>query len=145
MLNGFKEFALRGNVIDLAVGIIVGAAFTAIVNSLVEDIIMPPIGVLLGGVDFSDYYLQLTMRDQDFPSLQAARGAGAAVVAFGSFVTAVIKFLIVAFAVFLLVRQLNNLKRIIELDVAMKPAPAPPDIALLSEIRDLLKERRLPT
>jgi large conductance mechanosensitive channel len=100
MLKEFKEFALRGNVLDLAVGIIIGAAFTAIVNSLVEDVLMPPIGVILGGVDFSDWYLQLTLRDREFPSLQAARQAGAAVIAFGAFLNAVIKFLIVAFAVF---------------------------------------------
>ena len=85
MLKEFKEFALKGNVLDLAVGIIIGTAFTAIVTSLVDDILMPPLGVLLGGVDFSGYYLQLTDRAHDYPSLQAARTAGAAVVAFGSF------------------------------------------------------------
>lgn len=143
MLTEFKEFALRGNVLDLAVGIIIGAAFTSIVNSLVEDIIMPPIGVLLGGVDFSDYYLQLTLRDQAFASLQAARSAGAAVIAFGAFVNAITKFLIVGFAVFLLVRQFNHLKRMIDRDVAAKPEPVPlpPDVAVLTEIRDILKAR----
>ena len=96
MLKEFKEFALKGNVLDLAVGIIIGAAFTVIVSSLVEDVIMPPIGVLLGGVDFSDWYLQLTNRDQTYPSLQAARAAGAAVIAFGAFLNATIRNLITA-------------------------------------------------
>ena len=145
MLKEFKEFALKGNVLDLAVGIIIGAAFTAIVTSLVDDVIMPPIGVLLGGVDFSDYYLQLTDRDRDYPSLQAARGAGAAVIAFGSFVNAVIKFVIVAFAVFLLVRQVNNLRRLVERGEAAAPPPPPaPELAVLEEIRDLLRSRTGP-
>lgn len=140
MLKEFKEFALKGNVLDLAVGIIIGAAFTAIVTSLVDDVIMPPIGVLLGGVDFSDYYLQLTNRDHSYPSLQAARGAGAAVIAFGSFVNAVIKFVIVAFAVFLLVRQVNNLRRLVERGEAAAPPPPPAaELVVLEEIRDLLK------
>lgn len=144
MLQEFKEFALKGNALDMAVGIIIGAAFTAIVTSLVEDVIMPPIGVILGGVDFSDYFLQLTKRDTLYPTLQAAREAGAAVLAFGSFVNAVIKFLIVAFAVFMLVKQFNNLKRMLEKQEAQKPAApaAPPaDVLLLTEIRDLLKAR----
>jgi large conductance mechanosensitive channel len=142
MLNEFKEFALKGNVLDLAVGIIIGAAFTAIVTSLVEDVIMPPIGVLLGGVDFSDWYLQLTNRDQTYPSLQAARAAGAAVIAFGAFLNAVIKFLIVAFAVFLLVKQVNNLRRLIDRKEAEAP-PAPPseEVVVLGEIRDLLRRQ----
>jgi large conductance mechanosensitive channel len=141
MLNEFKEFALKGNVLDLAVGIIIGAAFTAIVNSLVEDLIMPPVGVLLGGVDFSDWYLQLTNRDQTYPSLLAARGAGAAVIAFGSFVNAVIKFVIVAFAVFLLVKQVNNLRRLVDRREADAPPPPPSqEVVLLGEIRDLLRK-----
>jgi large conductance mechanosensitive channel len=142
MLNEFKEFALKGNVLDMAVGIIVGAAFTAIVSSLVEDVIMPPIGVILGGIDFSDYFLQLTKRDTLYGTVQAARDNGAAVLAFGSFVNAVIKFLIVAFAVFLLIKQFNNLKRMLEKEDAKKPAaaPTPPaDVVLLTEIRDLLR------
>ena len=140
MLKEFKEFALKGNVLDLAVGIIIGAAFTAIVTSLVEDVIMPPIGVLLGGVDFSDWYLQLTNRDQTYPSLQAARAGGAAVIAFGAFLNAVIKFVIVAFAVFLLVKQVNNLRRLIDRKEAEAPPPPPSaEIVLLGEIRDLLR------
>lgn len=144
MLREFKEFALKGNVLDMAVGIIIGAAFTAIVTSLVEDVIMPPIGVILGGIDFSDYFLQLTKRDTLYATVQAARDNGAAVLAFGSFVNAVIKFLIVAFAVFMLIKQFNNLRRMLEKQEAQKPAaPAAPaaDIVLLTEIRDLLKAR----
>jgi|DewCreStandDraft_4_1066084.scaffolds.fasta_scaffold00035_55 large conductance mechanosensitive channel len=144
MLREFQEFALEGNVLDMAVGIVIGAAFTGIVTSLVEDVIMPPIGVILGGIDFSDYFLQLTKRDTLYPTVQAARDDGAAVLAFGSFVNAVVKFLVVAFAVFLLVRRVNRLRRRLEEREAEKPAAptAPPaDILLLREIRDLLKAR----
>jgi large conductance mechanosensitive channel len=143
MLKEFKDFALKGNVLDLAVGIIIGAAFTAIVTSLVDDVIMPPLGVLLGGVDFSDKYIQLTMRDQLFPSIAAARAGGASVLAFGSFINAIIKFVIVAFALFLVIKQFNNLKRMIEKQEAIPQtdAPVPADVALLTEIRDLLAKR----
>ena len=146
MLKEFREFALKGNVIDLAVGIIIGAAFTAIVTSLVDDVIMPPVGVVLGGVDFSDKYIMLTMRDQLFPSLAAARQAGASVLAYGSFINAVIKFLIVAFALFIVIKQFNNLKRLIERQEAgAAPAdtPLPADVVLLTEIRDVLRQRPL--
>ena len=139
MLKEFRDFALKGNVLDLAVGIIIGAAFTAIVTSLVEDVIMPPIGVLLGGVDFSDYYLQLTLRDRTYPSLQAARAAGAAVIAFGSFLNAVVKFLIVAFAVFLLVKQVNRLRRLAIGDESATPPAPSAELVVLTEIRDLLR------
>ncbi len=143
MLKEFKDFALKGNVLDLAVGIIIGAAFTAIVTSLVDDVIMPPLGVILGGVDFSDKYIQLTMRDQTFPSLAAARAAGAAVIAFGSFINAIIKFVIVAFALFMVIKQFNNLKKLIEKQEAVNEtaAPLPADVVLLTEIRDLLAKR----
>ena len=147
MLQEFKEFALKGNVVDLAVGIIIGAAFTVIVTSLVDDILMPPIGVLLGGIDFSDKYIQLTGRDQIFASLQAARDGGAAVIAYGNFINAVIKFVIVAFALFMVIKQMNNLKRMTERKVEDAPsAPEiPADIALLTEIRDALKSGGRPT
>ncbi len=143
MLKEFKDFALKGNVLDMAVGIIIGAAFTSIVTSLVDDVIMPPLGVILGGVDFSDKYIQLTLRDQTFPSLAAARAAGAAVIAFGSFINAIIKFVIVAFALFMVIKQFNNLKKLIEKQEAVKEtaAPVPADVALLAEIRDLLARR----
>lgn len=144
MLKEFREFALRGNVLDMAVGIIIGASFTTIVNSLVNDVIMPPLGVILGGIDFSDYYVQLTMRETVFPSLAAAREGGAAAIAYGSFVNAVIQFVIVAFALFLIIKQMNNLKRLAERERERKaiepPLPAQ-DVVLLGEIRDLLKAR----
>jgi large conductance mechanosensitive channel len=114
MFKEFKEFAMRGNVLDMAVGIIIGAAFGRIVSSMVDDILMPPIGKLLGGVDFSNFFVSLN--GETYPSLAAAKAAGAATINYGVFVNAVINFLIVAFAIFLLVRQVNRLQ---------KPAPAP--------------------
>jgi large conductance mechanosensitive channel len=109
MFKEFKEFAMRGNVLDMAVGIIIGAAFGRIVTSFVEDVLMPPIGLLLGKVDFSNLFLSLT--GQSFDSLAAAKAAGAATLNYGLFFNHVINFLIVAFAVFLLIRQVNRLKR----------------------------------
>jgi large conductance mechanosensitive channel len=116
MLKEFKEFAMRGNVLDMAVGIIIGAAFGAIVTSFVADILMPPVGRLLGHVDFSNLFINLT--ETHYPTIAAAKAAGAATLNYGIFLNTVINFLIVAFAVFLLVRQVNRL--------APKPAPAPP-------------------
>lgn len=137
MLQEFKAFIARGSVIDLAVGIIMGAAFTAIVNSLVADIIMPPIGLLLGGIDFSSFYVDLS--GKGYENLDAARTAGAPVLAYGIFINAIIKFLIVAWAVFLLVKQVNRFYR----KPGESPAPTPPNNqeVLLAEIRDLLKQR----
>jgi large conductance mechanosensitive channel len=113
MFKEFKEFAMRGNVVDMAVGIIIGGAFGTIVKSLVSDIIMPPIGMLLGGVDFSNFFL--TLKDGaaagPYPSLKAAQDAGAVLVSYGVFLNAVISFLIVAFAVFLLIKGINQLQR----------------------------------
>ena len=119
MLKEFKEFAMRGNVIDMAVGIIIGAAFGAIVKSLVADVIMPPIGLLLGGVDFSNLFVNLG--DGDYASLAEAQEAGAATINIGVFVNQVLSFVIVAFAVFLLIRAINNLKKKEE----EAPAPEP--------------------
>lgn len=136
MLKEFKEFISRGNVIDLAVGIIIGAAFTAIVNSLVNDIIMPPIGLILGGIDFSNFYINLS--GESYDSLTAAQEAGAATINYGLFVNAVIKFLIVAFAVFILVKQVNRFRRKQEDAPAPPPEPSRSEV-LLAEIRDLLK------
>ena len=113
MLKDFKEFIARGNVVDMAVGIIVGAAFGGIVTSLVNDVVMPPIGVVLGGADFSNLFVSLDW--QKYPSLAAAKAAGAPTIAYGAFVNTVINFLIVTFAIFMLVRAVNRLKR---------PAPA---------------------
>jgi large conductance mechanosensitive channel len=114
MLKEFKEFAMRGNVLDLAIGVIIGAAFGLVVASLVNDILMPPIGLLMGGMDFKDLFIALD--NQSYPSLDAAKKAGAPVIAYGNFLNTIVNFLIVAFAIFLLVKQVNRLK---------KPAPAP--------------------
>jgi large conductance mechanosensitive channel len=134
----FKEFALRGNVVDLAVGLIIGAAFGAIVNSLVADVIMPPLGLVIGQVDFSDLFINLS--GQDFPSLAAAREAGAPVIAYGAFVNAVINFVIVALAIFIVVKGMNRLRR--KQEQAPEQVPPPPrQEVLLEEIRDILKAR----
>jgi large conductance mechanosensitive channel len=135
MLKEFREFAMRGNVIDLAVGVVIGAAFGRIVNSFVSDVLMPVIGLLLGRVDFGGLFLSLS--GQDFASLAEARAAKAPVLAYGSFVQAVVDFVIIAFAIFLLVKQVNRFRKAEE-----PPPPAtPPEQVLLAEIRDLLKAR----
>ncbi|MDE3079140.1 MAG: large conductance mechanosensitive channel protein MscL [Paracoccaceae bacterium] len=143
MLKEFRDFISRGNVMDMAVGIIVGAAFTAIVTSLVKDLINPIIGLFLGGMDFSSLYVVLSGKVPEGASLKDALGTGAAVFAYGSFLSAVINFLIIAFVVFLLVKSVNAVK-----DAASKkaePAPeapkGPSQEDLLAEIRDLLKAR----
>src|SRR5580704_2654470 len=135
MWREFREFAVHGNVVDLAVGLILGVAFTTIVNSLVNDVIMPPIGLLLGGIDFSDFFI--TIKGGSYPTVAAAKAAGAVTINYGLFINAMIKFVIVAFAVFLLIKQINRLK----LDLG--PAAAGPSKTeqLLAEIRDLLKEK----
>lgn len=139
MLQEFKDFIARGNVIDLAVGVIVGAAFTAIVNSLVSDVIMPPIGVILGGLDFSNYFV--TLSKGSFATLAEAQKAGAATLNYGLFFNAVIRFLIVSWAVFILVKQVNRFHRREAAKVEAAPPPPPRQEALLAEIRDLLKRR----
>jgi large conductance mechanosensitive channel len=138
MFEEFKKFAMRGNVMDLAVGVIIGASFTGIVNSLVKDIIMPPVGLALGGVDFSNFFVVLK-GDRAVDTLAAATAAKDVTLNYGLFVNAIINFLIVAFVLFLLIRQMNKL-------VAPKPADevAPPpseEILLLREIRDGLRAR----
>jgi large conductance mechanosensitive channel len=139
MLEEFKKFAMRGNVIDLAVGIIIGAAFTAIVNSLVNDLLMPPLGLLIGGIDFSDFFI--TLKGQGgYQTLDQAKNAGAVTLNYGLFINSIIKFLIVAFAVFILVKQINRLQRA-EAEKPAPPAPPPPEVTLLAEIRDLLRAR----
>lgn len=136
MLKEFRQFIARGNVVDLAVGIIIGAAFTAIVNSLVNDIIMPPVGMLVGGIDFSDLYLNLS--GGDYASLKAAKDAGAATINYGQFINVVIHFLIVSFAVFILVKQVNRFRHSTEEEAKAEPARSE---VLLEEIRDLLKNK----
>jgi large conductance mechanosensitive channel len=138
MLKEFKEFAVRGNVVDMAVGIIIGAAFGKIVESLVKDVIMPPIGLLLGKVDFSNLFLVLREGTAAGPYLtvEIAHQAGAVTFNYGLFINTLISFLIVAFAVFLLIRTLNRLK----LQEEKKPAATPEEIVLLRDIRDALKK-----
>lgn len=141
MLKEFKTFIARGNVIDLAVGVVVGAAFTAIVNSLVSDVINPVIGMLIGGIDFSNYYFDLSFGG--YESLDAAKKAGAPLIMYGLFINAVIKFLIVAFVVFMLVKQINRLKAGMMHDAKDGPPPPPPeDIQLLRDIRDALVDKK---
>jgi large conductance mechanosensitive channel len=137
-MQEFKEFALRGNVVDLAVGLIIGAAFGAIVNSLVADVIMPPLGLVIGQVDFSDLFINLS--GQDYPSLAAARAAGAPVIAYGAFINALINFVIVALAIFIVVKGMNRLRRKQEQTPEELPVP-PRQEVLLEEIRDILKAR----
>ena len=133
MFDDFKKFALRGNVVDLAVGVIVGAAFTSIVTSLVKDVITPPIGWITGGINFSNFFFVL--KGSQFATLAEAEKAGAITINYGLFLNAAINFLIVAFVLFLVVHQINKLS-------PKTPAPATPeDIVLLREIRDLLKGR----
>ena len=135
MLEEFKKFAMRGNVVDLAVGVIIGAAFGAIVNSLVSDLIMPILGAVTGGLDFSNYFVKLSSK-VTADSLTEAKKQGA-VLAYGAFLTIVLNFLIVAWALFLAIKAINRLKK-------EEPAPPPagpsPEVVLLTEIRDLLKK-----
>ncbi len=138
MLKEFKEFALRGNMVDLAIGIVIGAAFTGLVNSVVADVITPIIAALTGGIDFSNLYVQLTGTAVE-NNLEAARQAGATL-AYGNFLTLVINFLIVAFFLFLVVKMMNRLRRQEPAQPDTPPAVAP-EIALLQEIRDILATR----
>jgi large conductance mechanosensitive channel len=142
MLKEFKEFISKGNVMDLAVGVIIGGAFGLIVSSLVDDIIMPIVGAIFGGLDFSNYFLALSS-SVTADSLEEARKQGA-VFAYGNFLTVLINFLILAWIIFIMVKAVNNLRRSMEADKAQTPEapPTPPaDVALLTEIRDLLAKR----
>lgn len=142
MFNEFKQFAMRGNVVDLAIGVIIGGAFGAIVTSFVGDIMMPVIGLLTGGVDFSNMYVLLREGPQAGPyaSLDAARKAGAVAVAYGALINTIVNFLIVAAALFVVVKGMNAAKKQEAAAPAMTP-PTPPDVVLLREIRDLLARR----
>jgi len=137
MLKEFREFAMKGNVVDLAVGVIIGAAFGAIVTSLVGDVIMPLIGAVTGGLDFSNYFTPLS-KAVTATSLADAKKQGA-VLAWGSFLTLTINFIIIAFVLFLVIRAINTLKRKEEAAPAAPPKPTP-EVELLTEIRDLLKK-----
>ncbi len=136
MIKEFKEFILRGNAMDMAVGIIMGAAFGSMVGSLVEDVIMPPIGWLMGGVDFASIFFSLT--GEEYPNLQAAKDAGAPVIGVGAFINALLNLVVVGFAVFMLVKAVNKMNRAKEEEPAPEAPPA--DVQLLTEIRDLLKK-----
>jgi large conductance mechanosensitive channel len=142
LVKEFKEFAMKGNVVDLAVGVIIGAAFGKIVTSVVNDILMPPFGKLMGGVNFGDLFISLdAAKTQGITSLAKAKESGAAVIAYGSFINTVIDFMIVAFCIFMVIKVMNSLKK--------KPANAAPSAPpeptkeekLLTEIRDVLKAR----
>ena len=135
MWNEFKQFALRGNAVDLAIGIIIGAAFGTIVASLVADIIMPPLSVVTGKVDFTNWFL--TLSGGSYATLKAAKDAGAITVNYGLFINTIINFAVVAFAIFLIIKQVNRLKR------TTPPPPGPParQEVLLEEIRDLLARK----
>jgi large conductance mechanosensitive channel len=139
MLQEFKKFAMRGNVVDLAIGVIIGAAFGKIVESVVNDLIMPIIGRIFGGLDFTNYFLGLTPAASQAPTYDAAKKAGAAL-GYGTFITVSVNFIIVAFVLFLVVRGMN---RMLKKEAATPPPPAPPskEAVLLGEIRDLLKAR----
>ncbi len=143
MLKEFKEFAIKGNMLDMAVGIIIGAAFGTIVTSLVNDVLMPPIGLALGGLDFSQLFLVLKdgTPAPPYATIATAQEAGAVTLNWGQFINHVISFLIVAFAVFMVVKSFNDLKR--QEEAAPPPAPPEPSAeeTLLGEIRDLLKTR----
>jgi len=136
IIEEFKKFAMRGNVIDMAVGIIIGAAFGKIVTSFVNDIIMPPIGKLIGNVDMTDLFINLSAGD--YKSLAEAKQAGAATVNYGAFLNTVLDFLIVAFAIFMVIRTMNRMKKKQEATPAEPPKPSP-EALLLTEIRDTLK------
>jgi large conductance mechanosensitive channel len=138
VLQEFKEFALRGNVVDMAVGIIIGAAFSTIVQSLVNDVIMPPIGLITGGMDFSDLFINLS--GGDYQSLAQAREAGAATINVGIFINSVISFAIVAFVLFMVIKGMNQLRRKQEEEPATEPPPSR-EVQLLEQIRDALVKR----
>lgn len=138
MLAEFKDFAMRGNVVDMAVGIVIGGAFGKIVASFVSDVLMPPIGMLMGGVDFTSLYINLT--DKEYASLAAAKEAGAATINYGSFINVVLDFLIVAFAIFMVIKAMNSAKKTEETEPEAPPEPSKEE-TLLTEIRDALRSR----
>jgi len=137
MMQEFKEFAMRGNVVDLAVGVVIGGAFGKIVDSLVKDIIMPIVGAMMGGADFKSLYINLG--STAYETLELAEKAGAPLIKYGAFINSMVDFLIIAFAIFMAVKVINKMKRTEEAAPAA-PAPTPEDVVLLREIRDALKK-----
>ena len=135
-IEEFKQFAMRGNVIDLAVGVVIGGAFGKIVDSLVKDVVMPPIGALMGGVDFKHLYINLS--STPYETMEAAEKAGAPLIKYGAFINSMVDFLIIAFAIFMAVKAINKLQRKEEAPAELPPTPE--DIVLLREIRDSLKK-----
>jgi large conductance mechanosensitive channel len=142
IVSEFKEFAIKGNVVDLAVGVIIGAAFGKIVDSIVKDLIMPLVGRVIGGLDFSNYFIRLAEVPKDYAgpmTYEALTKAGVPLFAYGNFLTVALNFLILAFIIFMMVKQINRLKR--EAPAAPAPEPVEPeDVKLLREIRDALKK-----
>lgn len=138
LLKEFKSFAMRGNVVDMAVGIIIGGAFGKIITSVVNDLIMPPIGLLLGNVNFTDLFLALD--GNSYESLVKAKEMGAPVLAYGAFIQTTVDFLIVAFAIFMLIKGMSKMKKAEEAQPALEPQPSKEEL-LLTEIRDLLKNK----
>jgi len=140
MLGEFREFAVKGNVIDLAVGVIIGGAFGKIVDSLVGDIIMPLIGSIFGALDFSNLFIVLGKNPNNLVALAELKKAGIPVFAYGSFITVAVNFVILAFVIFLMIKQINRLKKDEKVAVPEAPPPVPEDVLLLREIRDALKK-----
>jgi large conductance mechanosensitive channel len=141
--SDFKEFAIKGNVVDLAVGVIIGGAFGKIVDSVVKDLIMPVVGRIFGGLDFSNYFVALSDPPANFPgpmTLEALTKAGVPVFAYGNFITVAVNFLILAFIIFMMIRQINRLKREAPAPAAEPPA-TPEDVLLLRQIRDALARK----
>lgn len=142
MMQEFKKFALKGNVVDLAVGVIIGGAFGNIVTSLVKDVIMPVVGKVTGGLDFANYYLPLNGQGSDLTLVEAQKQG--AVLAYGNFLTILVNFIILAFIIFMMVRMINKARDLTEkkeAEAPKEPAPTPEDIQLLREIRDSLKKQ----
>ncbi len=138
MMQEFKEFAVKGNVVDMGVGIVIGAAFTSIVNSLVADIINPIIGVITGGIDFSNLFINLG--EAEYASLSAAQAAGAPTVNYGLFINAIISFLIVSFVLFIIIKNVNRLRNMVDEPEEEKEPEPSDEVKLLTEIRDALKK-----
>jgi large conductance mechanosensitive channel len=138
-MQEFKEFAMRGNVVDLAVAVVIGGAFGKIVTSLVQDVIMPPLGALLGGVDFKQLFINLS--GQSFATLAEAEKAGVPLIKYGNFIQSIVDFALIAFAIFMVMQAINRLKRKeAAAPVPAAPPPTPEDIVLLREIRDALRK-----